>query len=372
VTGARRGAGGGAGAPARAPLGGAARSCDAGGALEGRGGNPAGPSPGPPAASVPGRVELVVPAGGAGVRLDRFLAGVAEVGTRSQAKRLIDAGRVRVDGVARKSAHLLGVGARLEVELPEPEPLAAEPEPLPLAVLYEDADLLAVDKPPGMVVHPAPGARRGTVVNALAHRLGTLAGVGRPDRPGIVHRLDRDTSGVLLVARTAPALEALARQFRTRTVQKVYLAVVRGHLGPVSGTIDRAVGRHPRERKRMSVHSRRGRAALTRWTALERFPGATLMRLEPETGRTHQLRVHLAAVGHPIVGDRVYGPRHAGRTAGGLAFPRQALHAAEIRFDHPSSGARMVVRAPLPPDLEQLLAGLRQAGSSTAKSSRSA
>jgi len=247
VTGARRGAGGGAGAPARAPLGGAARSCAAVGALEGRGGTPAGPSPGlgvrPPAASVPGRLELVVPAGGAGVRLDRFLAGVAA----------------------------------------------------------------------------APGARRGTVVNALAHRLGTLAGVGRPDRPGIVHRLDRDTSGVLLVARTAPALEALARQFRTRTVQKVYLAVVRGHLGPVSGTIDRAVGRHPRERKRMSVHSRRGRAALTRWTALERFPGATLMRLEPETGRTHQLRVHLAAVGHPIVGDRVYGPRHAGRTAGGLA-----------------------------------------------------
>ena len=372
MTGAGRGAGGGAGAPARAPLGGAARSCDAGGALEGRGGTPAGPSPGPPAASVPGRVELVVPAGGAGVRLDRFLAGVAEVGTRSQAKRLIDAGRVRVDGVARKSAHLLGAGARLEIELPEPEPLAAEPEPLPLSVLYEDADLLAIDKPPGMVVHPAPGARRGTVVNALAHRLGALAGVGRPDRPGIVHRLDRDTSGVLLVARTAAALEALARQFRTRTIEKVYLAVVRGHLGAAHGTIDRAVGRHPRERRRMSVHSRRGRAAVTRWTALERLPGATLVRLEPETGRTHQLRVHLAAAGHPIIGDRVYGARRAGRAGTRLDFPRQALHAAEIRFDHPSSGARIVVRAPLPPDVEQLLATLRQTGGDTAKSGRSA
>jgi len=318
------------------------------------------------------RVDLVVPARAAGTRLDRFLATVSEVGTRSQAKRLIDAGHVRVDGALRKSAHLLGAGARLEVELPEPEPLAAEPEAVPLTVLYEDADLLAIDKPPGMVVHPAPGARRGTVVNALAHRLGALAGVGRPDRPGIVHRLDRDTSGVLLVARTAAALEALARQFRARTIEKVYLAVVRGHLGAAHGTIDRAVGRHPRERRRMSVHSRRGRAAVTRWTALERLPGATLVRLEPETGRTHQLRVHLAAAGHPIIGDRVYGARRAGRAGTRLDFPRQALHAAEIRFDHPSSGARIVVRAPLPPDVEQLLATLRQTGGDTAKSGRSA
>src|SRR5207247_3825560 len=246
---ARRGGGGGAGAPARAPIGRVVPSSGAGGALEGRGGTPAGPSPGlggPPPATTPGRVEMGVPAAGTGVRLDRFLAGVAGVGTRSQAKRLIDTGHVWVDGAPRKSAHLLGAGARLEIELPAPARLAAEPEALPLIVLYEDADLLAIDKPPGMVVHPAPGARRGTVVNALAHRLGALAGVGRPDRPGIVHRLDRDTSGVLLVARTAAALEALARQFRARTIEKVYLAVVRGHLGAAHGTIDRAVGRHPR------------------------------------------------------------------------------------------------------------------------------
>jgi len=317
-------------------------------------------------------VDVVVPAEAAGSRLDRFVATVAAVGTRSQAKRLIDGGHVRVDGVVRKSAHLVDAGARLEIELLAPEPLGAEGEALPLSVLYEDADLLAIDKPAGMVVHPAPGARRGTVVNALVHRLGELAGVGRPDRPGIVHRLDRDTSGVLLVARTAAALEALARQFRARTIEKVYLAVVRGHPGAASGTIDRAIGRHRRERKRMSVHSRRGRAAVTRWTALERLAGATLVRLEPETGRTHQLRVHLAALGHPIVGDRVYGARRAGRLDTPLAFPRQALHAAEIRFDHPSRGTRVVVRSGLPRDLQELLATLRQPGRRTGKSGSSA
>jgi len=317
-------------------------------------------------------VDVVVPAEAAGSRLDRFVATVAPVGTRSQAKRLIDGGHVRVDGVVRKSAYLVDAGARLEIELLAPEPLGAEGEALPLSVLYEDADLLAIDKPAGMVVHPAPGARRGTVVNALVHRLGELAGVGRPDRPGIVHRLDRDTSGVLLVARTAAALEALARQFRARTIEKVYLAVVRGHPGAASGTIDRAIGRHPRERKRMSVHSRRGRAAVTRWTALERLAGATLVRLEPETGRTHQLRVHLAALGHPIVGDRVYGARRAGRLDTPLAFPRQALHAAEIRFDHPSRGTRVVVRSGLPRDLQELLATLRQPGRRTGKSGSSA
>jgi 23S rRNA pseudouridine1911/1915/1917 synthase len=279
---------------------------------------------------------------------------------------------VRVDGVPRKSAYLLGAGARVEIALRMPDAVGVEPEPLPLHVLHEDAHMLAIDKPPGMVVHPAPGARHGTVVNALAHRLGRMAGVGQPERPGIVHRLDRDTSGVLLVARNAAALEALARQFRTRTIEKVYLAVVRGHPGAMSGTIDRAIGRHPHERKRMSVHSRRGRAAVTRWTVLERLAGAALLRLEPETGRTHQIRVHLAALGHPIVGDRVYGARRAGRAAPGIAFPRQALHAAEIHFDHPATGIRVTIRAALPPDLEQLLVTLRQPGSRTAKSSRSA
>ena len=317
------------------------------------------------------RLELVVPASTAGVRLDRFLAESADVGTRSQAKRLVDAGRVLVDGVARKSAHALAAGARVVVVLDVPLPTTVEPEDLPLVVLYEDAHLLAIDKPPGMVVHPAPGARRGTLVNALAYRLGALAGVGPADRPGIVHRLDRDTSGVLLVARTAAVLEALARQFRERAVQKRYLAIVRGRVAKASGTVDRPIGRHPRERKRMSVHGQRARTAVTRWQVVERFAGTTLVRLAPETGRTHQLRVHLAAIGHPVLGDRVYGRRRASRVAAGtLECARQALHAEELRFVHPVSGETVVVRAPLPADLEDVLARLRRDACNVPKSRR--
>jgi 23S rRNA pseudouridine1911/1915/1917 synthase len=174
-----------------------------------------------------------------------------------------------------------------------------------------------------------------------------------------VHRLDRDTSGVVLVARTPAALESLARQFRERQVEKRYLALVRGSLA-ASGTIDRPIGRHPRERKRMSVRSRRGRPAVTHWTVLERFPGLTLVRLMPETGRTHQLRVHLAAAGHPIVGDRVYGGRPG--AGGTVRFPRQALHAEEIRFVHPVHGGAMAVRSPVPADIAGLLADLRKGG----------
>jgi 23S rRNA pseudouridine1911/1915/1917 synthase len=315
-------------------------------------------------------LAVTVPEQATDTRLDRFLATVPGVGTRSQAKQLIAAGRVRVDGVVRKSAHVVKAGMQVEVRVRRATPARVEPEALPVAVLYEDEHLLAIDKPPGMVVHPAPGTRRGTLVNALVHRLGVLAGVGDPDRPGIVHRLDRDTSGVLLVARTTAALEALARQFRERTIAKRYLAIVRGTLAAESGTIDRAVGRHPRERKRMSVHSRRGRRAITRWKVVERLPGATLVRLAPETGRTHQLRVHLAALGHPIVGDRVYGVRRSARSAGVVAAPRQALHAEEIRFAHPADGRPVTIRAPLPEDFATVLAALRQAGKTTGKSPR--
>src|SRR5262249_20772204 len=195
----------------------------------------------------------------------------------------------------------LRAGSRVEVALPPPPATAVGPEPLPLDVPYEGDPLLAVDKAPGMVVHPAPRAARGTLVAALAHRLRPSGRPGAPGRPGIVHRLDRDTSGVMLVARTAAALEGLARQFRERTIEKRYLAVVRGRLAAGQGRIDHAIGRHPRERKRMSVHSHRGRAAVTRWTVVERLPGATLVRLTPETGRTHPLRVHLAPIGPPNV-----------------------------------------------------------------------
>jgi 23S rRNA pseudouridine1911/1915/1917 synthase len=311
-------------------------------------------------------VFRVAPAS-AGVRLDRLLGTMPGVGSRSQAKQLVDAGRVHVDGAVRKAGHVVRSGETVEVTLPPPEPTTLEPEPLPLVLLYEDDDLIALDKPPGIVVHPAPGARRGTVVNALVHRFGTLTGLA-PERPGIVHRLDRDTSGVLLVARTHQALEGLARQFRERTLHKRYLAIVYGRLEPRAGLIDRPVGRHPQERKRMSVHSRRGRTARTRWEVVERLPGATLVRLFPETGRTHQLRVHLAALGHAVVGDRLYAPR---RSSASFGAPRQALHAEQIGFAHPRTGAAMVIRSPLPPDLENLLHRLRQASGKPAKTLRS-
>jgi len=306
-----------------------------------------------------------VPPGAEGLRLDRFLATVPELGTRSRAKSLIDGGLVRVDGTPRKSAHVLRAGQEIAVAVPPPEPAGVAAEPLPLVVLYEDAHLLAIDKPPGMVVHPAPGARHGTVVNALLHRLGALDGVGDPERPGIVHRLDRDTSGVLLVARTPQALAGLARQFHDRTLAKRYVAVVHGVVRAPAGVIDQAIGRHPQERKRMSVRARRGRTAVTRYEVVERFRGATLLRLAPETGRTHQLRVHLASLGHPIIADRLYGGgrRAAGAIAAALeACPRQALHAESIAFAHPATGAPVVVRSPLPADLEALLGALRRIG----------
>ena len=312
------------------------------------------------------RVVVEVPQDAAGMRLDRFLAALPALGTRSRAKALVDDGLVSVDGKPRKAAHALRPGERVSVTLPPPEPAGIEAEAVPLAVLYEDAHLLAINKPPGMVVHPAPGARRGTVVNALLHHLGTLAGVGDPERPGIVHRLDRDTSGVLLVARTPQALEGLARQFRDRTLTKRYVAVVHGVVRPAAGVIDEAIGRHPRHRQQMSVRARRGRPAVTRFEVVERFPGASLLRLAPQTGRTHQLRVHLAALGHPIVADRLYGGR--GRrgapeavVAALDACPRQALHAESLSFTHPISGEPMVVRAPLPSDLATLLGALRNA-----------
>jgi len=306
-----------------------------------------------------------VPPGAEGLRLDRFLATVPELGKRSRAKSLIDGGLVRVDGTPRKSAHVLRDGQEIAVAVPPPEPAGVAAEPLPLVVLYEDAHLLAIDKPPGIVVHPAPVARHGTVVNALLHRLGALDGVGNPERPGIVHRLDRDTSGVLLVARTPQALAGLARQFHDRTLAKRYVAVVHGVVRAPAGVIDQAIGRHPQERKRMSVRARRGRTAVTRYEVVERFRGATLLRLAPETGRTHQLRVHLASLGHPIIADRLYGGgrRAAGAIAAALeACPRQALHAESIAFAHPATGAPVVVRSPLPADLEALLGALRRIG----------
>jgi len=291
----------------------------------------------------------------AGERLDRALAAVAGV-ARAQARRWIDEGRVRLDGRPVRAARRVAMGDELEADPPEPVRSDLVPEPIPLCVLYEDADLIVIDKPPGLVVHPAPGHPRGTLVHALLHHCGDLAGIGGVLRPGIVHRLDRGTSGVLVAAKHDAAHRNLADQFREHTVERVYLAVVRGVPGAEEGRVRRAIGRHRRDRKRMSVQTDSGREARTSWRVRCRFPGAgyALLEVRPETGRTHQIRVHLAAAGLPIAGDPVYG------RARRAAIERPALHAAVLGFTHPRSSERLRFEAPPAPDFAALLAAIEE------------
>ena len=241
----------------------------------------------------------------------------------------------------------------MSVEAPPPEPSTARPEAIPLDILYEDADLIAVNKPPGMTVHPAPGHPASTLVNALLAHCPDLSGIGGVRRPGIVHRLDRDTSGVILVAKNDAAHLALARQLKERTVEKTYLALVEGTPKPPRGVIDAPLARDPRRRERMAVLEG-GREASTSYRVVERFSGVSLLEVKPRTGRTHQIRVHFAAIGHPIVGDVVYGKRSS-------LLARQFLHAWRIAFDHPRTGERLTLEAPLAQDLEAALAMLRGA-----------
>jgi len=314
-------------------------------------------------------LRFVVSEAEAGRRLDLALSALVGV-PRSQARRWIDGGCVKVDGAPARAAHRVRAGEALEAEPPDPIAPSLEPEPIPLSVLYEDADLIVVDKPAGLVVHPAPGHPRGTLVNALLYRCRDLAGIGGVLRPGIVHRLDRGTSGVLIAAKNDAAHLRLAEQFRAHSVERVYLALVRGVPSATGGSSERAIGRHPRDRKRMALRARGGRSASTRWSVLRRFPrgGATLLEVRPASGRTHQIRVHLAAAGLPIVGDPVYGGGQRKQGAQRLALrfmklglSRPALHAAVLGFEHPRSGERLRFEAPLPPDLaaalEQLAAG---------------
>ena len=300
------------------------------------------------------RLEFSVDEGSAGTRIDVALAEFSGV-SRAQVRRWIDAGGVRVGGETVRASRRLAVGETIEAEPTQPVEMDLAPEPIPLVVLYEDADLIVIDKQAGLVVHPAPGHPNGTLVNALLHHCGDLAGIGGILRPGIVHRLDRGTSGVLVAAKNDATHQALASQFSEHSIERIYTTFVRGQPGADGGRIERAIGRHPRDRKRMSVESRSGRPSITNWRVSRRFRQAQVCELEirPETGRTHQIRVHLAASGLPVVGDVVYG-RARGRDA---VLGRPALHATCLGFLHPGKGERLRFETPLPQDLRDLVEG---------------
>jgi 23S rRNA pseudouridine1911/1915/1917 synthase len=299
-------------------------------------------------------VSFVVGEDEAGQRLDLALATAADR-PRSQVRRWIDAGCVRLNDAPARAGQRVREGDVLRAEPPEPVQSHLVPQDLPLCILYEDADVVVVDKPAGMVVHPAPGHPDGTLVNALLHHCGDLAGVGGVLRPGVVHRLDRGTSGVMLAAKHDAAHRALAEQFRDHSIERVYRALVRGTPAADTGVVDRPIGRHRRDRKRMSVATTSGREARTRWCLLRRFPasGISWLEIRPETGRTHQIRVHLASAGLPLVGDPVYG-----RNDRSPLLERPGLHAAVLGFQHPTSGEPMRFEAGLPPDLAAALDAL--------------
>jgi 23S rRNA pseudouridine1911/1915/1917 synthase len=309
----------------------------------------------------PDHIRLSVPETDEGLRLDRFLAGRTEF-SRSRLARWLKAGQVTVNGTVRPASQRLKAGDQVCLRVPPPEPSGLTPEALPLDILSEDADLLVVNKPPGLVVHPGAGHKSGTLLNALLALCPGLAEVGDISRPGLVHRLDKDTSGLLVVAKSALAHERLVKQFQERRVEKTYLALVWGRLPEVEGEISGEIGRHPSLRRKMSVHGKRGKAAVTTWRVLKELPGPlTLAALSPKTGRTHQLRVHLTSLGHPIVGDATYGGG-AARFKGhpelqGLKklVRRQLLHAWRLSFTHPRTGERLSFEAAVPEDFQGVL-----------------
>ncbi len=299
--------------------------------------------------------EFVVSQAEAGQRLDVFLAGVGSL-SRARVQRLIADGHALVMGRPQKPGHRVSAGERVQLRIPPATPLTLIPEAIPLDILHEDDDLIVLNKPPGLVVHPGAGRSTGTLVHALLAHCGTLPGIGGVERPGIVHRLDRDTSGVLVVAKTEEAHQSLSRQFKARAVKKQYLALVHGEVPQDSGRIEAAIGRREHDRKRMGVRKSGGRQARTAYHVVRRLPGMTLLALDLETGRTHQIRVHLAHVGHPVVGDQVYGGRRSSRRAptDGPHAARQMLHAWRLGFHHPRTGGWLEFTAPIPRDFLQL------------------
>jgi 23S rRNA pseudouridine1911/1915/1917 synthase len=310
-------------------------------------------------------ISLTVAEDSDGVRLDRFLVSMLGDQSRSQLQRLIKDAHVLVDGRAAKPNQPVKPGQAVTVDVPEPTEPAPKPEPLDIPILYQDADVIVVDKPAGMVVHPAAGHASGTLVNALLHHVDDLSGIGGEKRPGIVHRLDRGTSGLMVVAKHDAAHEELARQFQDREVEKEYIALVWGVV-QAGRRIDAPIGRDPVNRKKMSAKARRSREAVTRILRAEHLnPAVTLAQLAIHTGRTHQIRVHLSAIGHPIVGDSLYGGVHRrvpGDLRAVLHLERPFLHAARLVFKHPVDNRRMEFTSPLPDDLQRVLDELRDHG----------
>lgn len=288
-------------------------------------------------------------------RLDAFLASSLDGLTRSQAARLIESGEVAVNGKTAGKSYKLAGGEDIAVTLPEPEPVEAVPQDIPLDVVYEDADVIVVNKPSGMVVHPAPGHPDGTLVNALLyHCAGTLSGVGGALRPGIVHRIDRDTSGLIIAAKNDAAHQYLSAQLADHTLARTYECIVVGKLREDRGTVDAPIARHPTDRKRMAVVAG-GREAVTHWEVIARYPGYTHVRCRLETGRTHQIRVHMAYIGHPILGDTVYGAK---KEVPGLTG--QCLHAVGLRFLHPRTHEVVELFCPLPEEFTRMLQKIRK------------
>jgi 23S rRNA pseudouridine1911/1915/1917 synthase len=301
-----------------------------------------------------------------GKRLDRFLSEADLNLSRSQAKNLIEKNYVLLNQKPTKPSTHLKVGDQVSGILPKPKPLFLKPEPLPLNILYEDSSMIVIDKPSGMVVHPAYGNLSGTLVNALLYHCKDLAGINGVLRPGIVHRLDKDTSGVMVVAKDDGAFHQLTKQFKNRTVEKVYLAIAYGKFGQDEGLIDSAIGRHPSQRKRMSTRTKKGRMAITRWKLIESLNGFTFLEIFPQTGRTHQIRVHLSSIGHPLLGDPLYGRKgRPGTTHDPVLrecvkrMNRQALHAQRLSFNHPQTGEKVEFISPIPQDMKEVLECLR-------------